>query len=79
MVDLGSKVTKAQFRRFYEEERKRRERLDIVVGDLKDALGKYGRHLKGCKREKREDMLPCDCGFYRTLEGFTASGGTEHG
>jgi hypothetical protein len=67
----GNDITKAQFRRFYEEERKRRERLDIVVGDLKDALGKYGRHLKGCKRE---DMLPCDCGFYRALEGFATDG-----
>lgn len=75
MVDLGSKVTKAQFRRFYEEERGRREALERTVADLKDALGKYGRHQQGCKRE---DMLPCSCGFYRTLESFTAKGG-EHG
>lgn len=33
--------------------------------DLKDALQKYGRHLCGCKRE---DMLPCSCGFIKATQ-----------
>jgi hypothetical protein len=58
------------------EERARRETLEKGVVDLKDALGKYGQHLRGCHRE---DMLPCSCGFYRILEGFVAITGAKHG
>ncbi len=74
MTDLGSKVSKAQFRSWYMEERAKREAIEKTVGDLKDALGKYGRHLRGCHRE---DMLPCNCGFYRSLESFTVDGETN--
>jgi hypothetical protein len=41
--------------------------------DLKAALQKYGRHLRGCRRE---DMLPCDCGFFK-VTAFDGEG--NHG
>lgn len=43
--------------------------LEAQIADLKAALEKYGRHMRGCKCE---DMLPCDCGFMRATQYIRA-------
>jgi hypothetical protein len=49
------------------------QRQEGAISDLEAALEKYGRHLRGCKRE---DMLPCDCGFFKVT---AFDGDSEHG
>jgi hypothetical protein len=39
------------------------------VAQLEAALEKYGQHLRGCKRE---DMLPCSCGFFKVTQASDA-------
>lgn len=48
-------------------------RLRRRVAELEAALERYGHHLRGCKRE---DMLPCSCGFVKATQ---FSGGEKHG
>lgn len=39
------------------------------ICDLKAAFENYGQHLRGCRRE---DTLPCSCGFIKATQGSTA-------